>query len=908
MNFTYSENPSTEFSGTLYKKSFPDLDRAKKYCTYDEYCVGISDDSEGISAVTSFDPVSTNANEMSRIYSKDSTKIFDGTQMPVKLLSNEIINKYPNGYIRNFIMETVERDAKVILVLYKCKTEQDRIGLNFSGSDLFGVMFMSQTGFQLNKIVETAGLPAGKYIARQIFYYDAETDLNADYSIVFNGSQLVTYVDDIMVKRTWQLSGGYVHSVNLSLSKGKHSFINDFSFDTNSLKFTIGTDSYDSFFMPKLGTDYLVASYNNDLFYSVINANKDSACTADTLTDAKCLVRLRSEDLARTTRMQIAEYEVESILPFVELIYSDDTIDYDVKRTVKQKAESLLINKIMTLDFSNIPLLIFLMKLVSNEVLEKLTRSDFLEQCSDESSIAFKSGLCRQLENSIPDNEYIVKAIDRRNYIYCTQLDAQNMYTFEYGNEDRCSKIQPEIKKYFMANKCVDDDGNFKDNEWCRSKSMIRASDESKRRDIHFDKMLDKQIIMPSRDKIIEAESIERNIEYSLISAKQKLETAKSALASMLAEPETIIVEGFDDSEQVTSEQVTSEQAASEQVTSEQVALEQATLEQATLEQATSEQATLEQAASEQVTSEQVALEQILPTKAELIEIAMKAILDSETEIDILTKSYEAAASNTLSVRSEYSQSADLHSQDLQYITNRYIDDTSKELENYDLADKVLTETLMNQYETSDCIPCETIYDDLLSKDIHGEVRSKLLASKKKKEVYKCATEKKCDNMFNTDDELSVLLYSNEVAKFCGDSPFDTNCVTYYDFILSKAQAAAEQPLTENPVAEQPLTENPVAEQPLTENPVAEQPLTENPVAEQPFAENPVAEQPFAENPAVEQPFSENTAAEQTSVESFENYTNYKWVFILLFLVFVIVFLITIRIVTKTTKTNNTMS
>jgi hypothetical protein len=858
MNFTYSENPSTEFSGTLYKKSFPDLDRAKKYCTYDEYCVGISDDSEGISAVTSFDPVSTNANEMSRIYSKDSTKIFDGTQMPVKLLSNEIINKYPNGYIRNFIMETVERDAKVILVLYKCKTEQDRIGLNFSGSDLFGVMFMSQTGFQLNKIVETAGLPAGKYIARQIFYYDAETDLNADYSIVFNGSQLVTYVDDIMVKRTWQLSGGYVHSVNLSLSKGKHSFINDFSFDTNSLKFTIGTDSYDSFFMPKLGTDYLVASYNNDLFYSVINANKDSACTADTLTDAKCLVRLRSEDLARTTRMQIAEYEVESILPFVELIYSDDTIDYDVKRTVKQKAESLLINKIMTLDFSNIPLLIFLMKLVSNEVLEKLTRSDFLEQCSDESSIAFKSGLCRQLENSIPDNEYIVKAIDRRNYIYCTQLDAQNMYTFEYGNEDRCSKIQPEIKKYFMANKCVDDDGNFKDNEWCRSKSMIRASDESKRRDIHFDKMLDKQIIMPSRDKIIEAESIERNIEYSLISAKQKLETAKSALASMLAEPETIIVEGFDDSEQVTSEQ----------------------------------------AASEQVTSEQVALEQILPTKAELIEIAMKAILDSETEIDILTKSYEAAASNTLSVRSEYSQSADLHSQDLQYITNRYIDDTSKELENYDLADKVLTETLMNQYETSDCIPCETIYDDLLSKDIHGEVRSKLLASKKKKEVYKCATEKKCDNMFNTDDELSVLLYSNEVAKFCGDSPFDTNCVTYYDFILSKAQAAAEQPLTENPVAEQPLTENPVAEQPLTENPVAEQP----------FAENPVAEQPFAENPAVEQPFSENTAAEQTSVESFENYTNYKWVFILLFLVFVIVFLITIRIVTKTTKTNNTMS
>jgi len=873
MNFTYSENPSTEFSGTLYKKSFPDLDRAKKYCTYDEYCVGISDDSEGISAVTSFDPVSTNANEMSRIYSKDSTKIFDGTQMPVKLLSNEIINKYPNGYIRNFIMETVERDAKVILVLYKCKTEQDRIGLNFSGSDLFGVMFMSQTGFQLNKIVETAGLPAGKYIARQIFYYDAETDLNADYSIVFNGSQLVTYVDDIMVKRTWQLSGGYVHSVNLSLSKGKHSFINDFSFDTNSLKFTIGTDSYDSFFMPKLGTDYLVASYNNDLFYSVINANKDSACTADTLTDAKCLVRLRSEDLARTTRMQIAEYEVESILPFVELIYSDDTIDYDVKRTVKQKAESLLINKIMTLDFSNIPLLIFLMKLVSNEVLEKLTRSDFLEQCSDESSIAFKSGLCRQLENSIPDNEYIVKAIDRRNYIYCTQLDAQNMYTFEYGNEDRCSKIQPEIKKYFMANKCVDDDGNFKDNEWCRSKSMIRASDESKRRDIHFDKMLDKQIIMPSRDKIIEAESIERNIEYSLISAKQKLETAKSALASMLAEPETIIVEGFDDSEQVTSEQVTSEQAASEQVTSEQVALEQATLEQATLEQ-------------------------ILPTKAELIEIAMKAILDSETEIDILTKSYEAAASNTLSVRSEYSQSADLHSQDLQYITNRYIDDTSKELENYDLADKVLTETLMNQYETSDCIPCETIYDDLLSKDIHGEVRSKLLASKKKKEVYKCATEKKCDNMFNTDDELSVLLYSNEVAKFCGDSPFDTNCVTYYDFILSKAQAAAEQPLTENPVAEQPLTENPVAEQPLTENPVAEQP----------FAENPVAEQPFAENPAVEQPFSENTAAEQTSVESFENYTNYKWVFILLFLVFVIVFLITIRIVTKTTKTNNTMS
>jgi hypothetical protein len=853
MNFTYSENPSTEFSGTLYKKSFPDLDRAKKYCTYDEYCVGISDDSEGISAVTSFDPVSTNANEMSRIYSKDSTKIFDGTQMPVKLLSNEIINKYPNGYIRNFIMETVERDAKVILVLYKCKTEQDRIGLNFSGSDLFGVMFMSQTGFQLNKIVETAGLPAGKYIARQIFYYDAETDLNADYSIVFNGSQLVTYVDDIMVKRTWQLSGGYVHSVNLSLSKGKHSFINDFSFDTNSLKFTIGTDSYDSFFMPKLGTDYLVASYNNDLFYSVINANKDSACTADTLTDAKCLVRLRSEDLARTTRMQIAEYEVESILPFVELIYSDDTIDYDVKRTVKQKAESLLINKIMTLDFSNIPLLIFLMKLVSNEVLEKLTRSDFLEQCSDESSIAFKSGLCRQLENSIPDNEYIVKAIDRRNYIYCTQLDAQNMYTFEYGNEDRCSKIQPEIKKYFMANKCVDDDGNFKDNEWCRSKSMIRASDESKRRDIHFDKMLDKQIIMPSRDKIIEAESIERNIEYSLISAKQKLETAKSALASMLAEPETIIVEGFDDSEQVTSEQ-----AASEQVTS-------------------------EQAASEQATSEQ-----ILPTKAELIEIAMKAILDSETEIDILTKSYEAAASNTLSVRSEYSQSADLHSQDLQYITNRYIDDTSKELENYDLADKVLTETLMNQYETSDCIPCETIYDDLLSKDIHGEVRSKLLASKKKKEVYKCATEKKCDNMFNTDDELSVLLYSNEVAKFCGDSPFDTNCVTYYDFILSKAQAAAEQPLTENPVAEQPLTENPVAEQP--------------------FAENPVAEQPFAENPAVEQPFSENTAAEQTSVESFENYTNYKWVFILLFLVFVIVFLITIRIVTKTTKTNNTMS
>ena len=43
--------------------------------------------------------------------------------------------------------------------------------------------------------------------------------------------------------------------------------------------------------------------------------------------------------------------------------------------------------------------------------------------------------------------------------------------------------------------------------------------------------------------------------------------------------------------------------------------------------------------------------------------------------------------------------------------------------------------------------------------------------------------------MFNTSDDLNILLYSSHVKKYCSKNQFDDKCTAYYEDIMNKIKS-----------------------------------------------------------------------------------------------------------------------
>lgn len=467
MNFSFEEYKG-HYPDALVKH-FSSTSDAKKYCLSDDACVGVKDND----ALISVDEI------------EDSEDVFL-RKRENNLLTRENIDQLQseNEDTRSLVMSLVEKDARCVLVIYKCQSEIDKISLNFDNSELYCVIFMESSGFEINKLPVEKGL----YIVRQIFFIESEEDKTQEYSVVFSNSQFVTYLDGIMVKRSWtQGNNVYVHSVNLKISKGIHSITNDFSFDTDSMYVDLGESELSEIFvMPTLDKELIEPYENNPLFYStrsIIESKKFEECSAEKLTEDRCLNRLRTGTTSKD-RMLVNSYEInKDILPFIEYVYTHNDIDIDLSKDIKKTVEAYLISKFSNLDFSDMETILFLVKFIDSLVKEKLLTQEVLDSCVDESSDIFKSGVCRDLETSLPNSDEIKNTILRRNYIYCMLPDGDN-FMFD-KKEERCDMVTDEEKTAAMVSKCEE----YKDDKYCKELSMVNEEVRLKR-NIYIDGIL----------------------------------------------------------------------------------------------------------------------------------------------------------------------------------------------------------------------------------------------------------------------------------------------------------------------------------------------------------------------------------------------------------------------------------
>ncbi len=711
MNFTYDEvnGKPSEYSTS---KEFMSNQAAIDHCSHNEYCQAVMGNKAYISM--DGDLIEPSDYPDDKILKKNP--IISGN-----MLSKEQIDsmKFKSKEERASILSVVEKDARVIIIIYKCPNEEVRAGLDFSKSEMFRVMFLESSGFELGSL----NLPEGKYLLRQVFFMKVDEQVTADYSLVYSNSQLVTYVDNSMVKRSWTPGNtGFVHSVSLTLSPGVHSFVNDMSFDTSVPSFGEGEDAINMFFMPTFNGAFIEA-YESPLIYSNLpekaNIDFQGYCTADKLTEDKCLKLLRSKDLNEVSSQHVKNMEInQDILPFIEAVYTDSSIDYDTVRDVKNTVEAYLISKFSTMDLEDSSTLLFLLKFMTDIIKTKLINQEILDACADESSNAFKSGVCRVLEQSLPEDPRIMDNIDKRNYLYCSTLNG-NEYSFEKDNAGRCDKLTDSIREALIYSKCG---GEWPDSEYCNKASIQRTGPFRDQRNEHFDALLNSTEGIASLARDTASEYVNMldaldNLSIELGEKRNKLKEASKALATSPEDPDMIGIL------QVAFKMATSD-------------LEEAELNYANIKAA----------------------------------------------IDLLPE--------------EARHSEDTRREKLKYLTSLYTDDLSLDTPNNNNESKLLTDTVVSLYETSDCDACNDIYARL-ENSFNQDVLDMVSASKKMKAVNKCKEMHSlqpgsCVDMFGTGELQDIILYSGEVLRYCNKDPFSSECVKYYDEIYKKNSGGKE--------------------------------------------------------------------------------------------------------------------
>jgi len=174
-------------------------------------------------------------NEMTDGVDKISYKGIDIFKSPKNIYKLSLHGKHPS----KTLLSAVQKDSKCINVLYRLDESQSadkyRFNLDFNKAKFYGVLYTTSSSIDLKSLVDTKIIDNGKYIARQIVFVNIEEEGFFNLSIVFRDSQLCTYFDNKFIKRTWEKSGYYLHSANIKIKPGIHSIINDFSFDTEKL-------------------------------------------------------------------------------------------------------------------------------------------------------------------------------------------------------------------------------------------------------------------------------------------------------------------------------------------------------------------------------------------------------------------------------------------------------------------------------------------------------------------------------------------------------------------------------------------------------------------------------------------------------------------------------------------------
>lgn len=508
----------------------------------------------------------------------DTTIVSSQEEINTLLTSGDVV-KYPSNSIKSttklnlHVLSAAQEEANCIFILYKCENEKDRLSMNWSSAVLDTIIYTMSPIVDIETFVEQKLIKEGKYIVRQIYFVDVE---EADYEFLslLRLCNVITYVDNIAVKKSWipdmETNTFVYHKFNISLKKGVHSIMNDFSFDTEQLThvstegevFKLNTAQV---FRKKGVVDYstinevlfkknpllattFVNEENSYFIQNCTGANKSNMTTRP-----ECKEIISKDYFSEEARLEFKKIFIDHTVnenhmdylayhsglevseDIIRFLYTDTTAnttaDFDALSFAKERVESYFVRMFHNMESvsdKDLMHIRFLLPILSKygEVSKQFSKDmlyiNFLEDCY--SNKGMDKDLCREVETSLRNSgdketiDKITAVVDNSDYLFCTTYDLEShTYGFEV-DKLRCEKTvlsNTELTNYLLSSKCTDDSGRWKGGEYCINRSVNPWNIENKQRKLYY------QQIFTSKDRLNnlveggEVESLAEFINYA---------------------------------------------------------------------------------------------------------------------------------------------------------------------------------------------------------------------------------------------------------------------------------------------------------------------------------------------------------------------------------------------------------
>lgn len=519
MNFLYEQAVISEPGVLVDKRVFPSLDLAKKYCNKNEYCKYIYSNEDSHTVWIDYNNQLVESGDGMPVYRKNSNKLItmDGSVVTVSQgeLSADLIKKSLNVTDKKSLQLIAESESNCLTVIYKCNNIEDKESLNFSTSELYKVVYSANPFVDLSKL----GLDSGYYVCRLIFFIESKEEL-VRFGLYIPLTQFVVWLDNKIL----QIAGNdkdILVDNNVQLSEGIHSIFIDFGVDSSKLL----ADGESIAVVPLIkgeSTSYIAIRKDNYLYErnpllltTLVNNKKNELISSERCgvtnfyKDVECMAEIDGGvdlELSASVMKQFSE-ELDKSVPYlskdlkelITFVYSGNDIDYDTARFIKDKVESLFINKFLNMSWKkeDIAMFSFLLPLMSPLYHNYILRTEVMQKCADVDSDMYKDGFCSFIESDIilnmKEDSYrlITEIVDRRDYIFCTTKRG-DIYNFERGDlatASKCNKVvgDEKIQRYLQSSKCSDVEGRWLGLETCKAQSQAEPeSVVSKDRDNYY--------------------------------------------------------------------------------------------------------------------------------------------------------------------------------------------------------------------------------------------------------------------------------------------------------------------------------------------------------------------------------------------------------------------------------------
>lgn len=511
-----------------------------------------------------------------RFYSDKLTTVVVSSQEEINtLIASGDILKYPSNSIKPttklnlHVLSSVQEEANCIFILYKCENEADRLAMNWGNSKIDTIIYTMSPIVDIETFLEQKLIKGGKYIVRQIYFVDVE---EADYEFLslLRLCNVITYVDNIAVKKSWipnmETNTFVYHKFDISLKKGVHSIMNDFSFDTEQLThvgtegevFSLntaqvfrkkGVSEYSTINEvlfkknPLLATTF-VNEENNYFIQNCTGANKSNMATKP-----ECEEIISKDYFSEEARLEFKKIFIDHAVDethvdyltyhsglevsedIIRFLYTDTTADFDALSFAKERVESYFVRMFHNMESvsdKDLRHIRFLLPILSKygEISKQFSKDmlyiNFLEDCYSNKGV--NKNLCNAVETFLRNSgdketiDKITAVVDNSDYLFCTAYElSSHAYGFEV-DKLRCEKTvlsNTDLTNYLLSSKCTDDGGGWKGGDYCINRSINPWNVENKQRKLYY------QQVFTSKDRLNnlveggEVESLAEFINYA---------------------------------------------------------------------------------------------------------------------------------------------------------------------------------------------------------------------------------------------------------------------------------------------------------------------------------------------------------------------------------------------------------